>query len=117
LSTRSGSQGDPDRVTVIGLDGGPLPERALAALARASLVVGWPQQVDLVRHLVPPVTELVTIDRGLRAELDVVAAAQGSASSSRAAIRDSARARSVRVTPGRGCPAVGNCSSTSGRSS
>ncbi len=64
-------------VTVVGIDGGPLPERALAALARASLVVGWPRQVDLVRHLVPPVTEVVAIDRDLRAELDVLAAASG----------------------------------------
>jgi precorrin-6B C5,15-methyltransferase / cobalt-precorrin-6B C5,C15-methyltransferase len=64
-------------VTVVGIDGGPLGPQAMAALARAALVVGWPRQVELVRHLLPPVTEVVAIDRDLRAELDVLAAASG----------------------------------------
>jgi precorrin-6Y C5,15-methyltransferase (decarboxylating) len=65
------------RVTVVGVDGRPFGPAALEALARASLVVGWPRQVDLVRHLLPAATEVVAIDRDLRAELDALAAAEG----------------------------------------
>jgi precorrin-6Y C5,15-methyltransferase (decarboxylating) len=43
-----------DRVTVIGLDGGPLREDARAALSRARLVVGARRHLVAVEHLLPP---------------------------------------------------------------
>jgi precorrin-6B C5,15-methyltransferase / cobalt-precorrin-6B C5,C15-methyltransferase len=64
-------------VTVIGIDGGPLGPRAMEALARASTVIGWPQQVALIEHLVPPRTQRLAIDRHSRAQLDALAAAEG----------------------------------------
>jgi precorrin-6B C5,15-methyltransferase / cobalt-precorrin-6B C5,C15-methyltransferase len=65
------------RVTVVGLDGGPLREAALAALSRAALVIGWPEHVAAVRPLLPPRAEVRVIDRDLPATLDAVAASAG----------------------------------------
>lgn len=64
-------------ITIVGLDGGPLGERAAAALARADLVVGWPRHIDLVAGHVPPVAEQVVVDRGLDTTLALLRERQG----------------------------------------
>lgn len=56
-------------ITIVGLDGGPLGERAVAGLADADLVVGWPRHIDLVAGHVPAAAEQVVIDRDLDATL------------------------------------------------
>lgn len=55
------------RITIVGLDGGPLREAALGALSRAALVVGWPEHVAAVTHLLPPRAQVREIDRDLAA--------------------------------------------------
>lgn len=69
------TQAAPCDVTVVGLDGRPLAEPALAALAKARFVAGWPRHVELVRHLVPPAAELHVATGDLPALLDAVRAA------------------------------------------
>ncbi|RJL22791.1 precorrin-6y C5,15-methyltransferase (decarboxylating) subunit CbiE [Bailinhaonella thermotolerans] len=61
-------------ITVVGRDGGPLPPRALAALAAASCVVGAPRHLDSVP--VPGGARRVEL-RNLGRALDEVAAATG----------------------------------------
>jgi precorrin-6Y C5,15-methyltransferase (decarboxylating) len=67
------------RVTVLGLDGGALRESALAALSRAELVLGWPEHLTAVRHLLPPRAEVLAIDRDLPATLAALRDGDGEA--------------------------------------
>jgi precorrin-6B C5,15-methyltransferase / cobalt-precorrin-6B C5,C15-methyltransferase len=68
---------DNGSVTIVGVDGGPLGPQAMGVLARAALVVGWPRHLELVRHLLPPVTMQLAIDGDLPATLQAVAGAAG----------------------------------------
>lgn len=49
------------RVTVVGLDGGPLVEGALQALSRASAVLGGSRHLAAVAHLLPPAARQVEL--------------------------------------------------------
>ncbi|MEX0659940.1 MAG: precorrin-6y C5,15-methyltransferase (decarboxylating) subunit CbiE [Egibacteraceae bacterium] len=64
-------------ITVVGLDGGPLADRARAALARADVVLGWSRHVELVAGSLPPAVRQVVVDRDLPATLTVLREAQG----------------------------------------
>lgn len=64
-------------ITVVGLDGGPLVDRAREALARADVVVGWPRHLELVAGSVLPAVRQVTVDRDLPATLTVLREAEG----------------------------------------
>jgi precorrin-6Y C5,15-methyltransferase (decarboxylating) len=64
----------PAAVTVIGCDGRPLPETALAALQAASAVAGAQRHLDTVD--VPPATEQIAI-KHLDTALDAICKSQG----------------------------------------
>ncbi len=64
-------------ITVIGIDGRGLDEPALAALAKARLVVGGRRHLDAVAHLLPAAAATKVIDGDLRATLDAIAATDG----------------------------------------
>ena len=59
-------------VTVVGVDGRPLGEAALSALARARLVVGGARHLQTLAHLLPPAARTVPVGADLEAVLGVL---------------------------------------------
>lgn len=64
-------------VTVIGVDGEVLSQRAVDALQRADRVIGWPRHVEVVKDAVAPDVELVVCDADLTASLQALADSDG----------------------------------------
>jgi len=61
------------RITVIGLSDQPLQEAALAAIARAALVVGRRRELQAVAHLLPARATTVELGADVEAALDAIA--------------------------------------------
>lgn len=60
-------------ITVVGLDGGPLPDRAREALAAADVVVGGRRQLDAVAGAIAGNARTGVLDADLRSGLDLLA--------------------------------------------